>query len=281
MLLRDLENCMNDITLELKRDIHTSLDSVLSLSRFNGELKNVFFCKCIIKPKFEWINGAMFSLLSAILRQRIEENGISVSFDFSETKPSIKDLFLKNGFFEYNSVVDPYNTIVPVKSFERTEIENFIEYIKTNFNVGKFPFPADFTGKIENCLAEIFSNCELHSQTRKVFSAGQYFPNKGKRGEFAFCLTDIGVGMTKLVKSKISTITTSEEAIRWAFTKNNTTIVDRPGGLGLNSLKEMVKNYTGSLIVVANDIVFDVLQNRSEKLPFDFDGTSIILTLTC
>ena len=72
-----------------------------------------------------------------------------------------------------------------------------------------------------------------------------------------------------------------EEAIRWAFTKNNTTIVDRPGGLGLNSLKEMVKNYTGSLIVVANDIVFDVLQNRSEKLSFDFDGTSIILTLTC
>lgn len=223
----------------------------------------------------------MFSLLSAILRQRIEENGISVSFNFAETDPSVKNLFFKNGFFESKPVLDPYNTIVPVKSFERTEIENFIEYIKTNFNIGKFPFPADFTGKIENCLAEIFSNCELHSQTRRVFSAGQYFPNKGEHGEFAFCLTDIGVGIIKLVKSKVSTITTSDEAIRWAFTKNNTTIEDRPGGLGLNSLKELVEDHSGTLIVVANDIVFDVLQNKTEKLPFDFDGTSIILTLTC
>ena len=272
---------MADVVFELKRDIQADFASVRSLMIFNNELKQLYFCKCVIKPKFSWIDGSMFSILSAILRQRIEKNGLRIVFDFSESKPAIKELFLRNGFFEESEIVDKNNTLVPVKAFDRTQIESFIQYVVENFDNNKFPFPRTFALSTIVCLAEIFSNCEIHSQTRRVFTAGQFFPNKSDRGEFAFCLTDLGIGIVTLVKKEVNNHFSSEDAIRWAFTKSNTTRSDRPGGLGLNTLRENTARHGGHLLVVSNDIVYDALEDKCDKLPFAFDGTSVILKLVC
>lgn len=270
------------IPIEINRDIRINYDSIVALLKLDDELKNLEFCNCAIKPKTPWFDGELCSLLSAILTRRREQNSLSLTFDFSETNNGVVSILMRNGFFAQKSINDINNTIIPVKSFDRIQNEAFIDYIKEHFIGNKFPFPKNFTQDIKNALAEIFSNCEIHSETKKVYSAGQYFPQKGKNGLFSFCLTDLGIGIPTLVKNKrIGQERTSEDAIRWAFEKSNTTIEDRPGGLGLNSLKEKALQNNGQLIVVSRDIYFDATTDVCQYLPFDFEGTSVILTLNC
>ena len=71
---------------------------------------------------------------------------------------------------------------------------------------------------------------------------------------------------------------TSEDAINWAFEEGNTT-KNGSGGLGLFSLKNIVEKNNGDLIVVSNDIYYDVLKKKMHKLVFDFTGTLVIVIM--
>lgn len=265
--------------IDFTQNVRPDLESVIALLELDNKLSKMYFCTCTIALKISWLDNSMCSLLTAILRKRIESNGLSVQFDMSETSQKLKNFLQRNGFFQYNPINDINNTIVPVKTFKQKDILIFMGYLSKHVQSGtnKFPFSENFAIAIQTNLAEIFSNCEIHSQTDYVYSAGQYFPNLNT---FAFCLTDTGIGIPNLIRSKINPNLSSEQTIKWAFSDRNST-KDTVGGLGLKKLKQDISENNGSLFVLSNDVFYDPINDKHYKLPFDFNGTSVILTLNC
>ena len=150
--------------------------------------------------------------------------------------------------------------------------------MKSDFqNKDKFPFSEVASKGILKSLGEIFSNSERHAESDWVYTSGQYFPNK-EPGQVTFCITDVGVGIVDQVKTRSGHVLASDEAIEWAFVEGNTT-KEGSGGLGLFSLKNIITDNKGELIIVSNDVYYDVLRKKMFKLSFDFKGTLFIITM--
>lgn len=268
----------------LQGAIETDFDSINKLMFVDNALSNAIVLEeCIIDmQRVTWFNAALCSFFKAFLRRRMLENNISIRFLFNEISRSnmaVRDIFYRNGFFTGN-VVDIYNTIFPVRAFRATDIEmeSFLREMKLDFqDKDKFPFSAAASKEILKSLGEIFSNSERHAESQWVYTSGQYFPNK-EAGQITFCVTDVGIGIVKKVKDKCKHILASDEAIEWAFVEGNST-KDGSGGLGLFSLKNIIKDNNGELIVVSNDTYYDVLRRKMFKLSFDFKGTLFIITM--
>lgn len=262
---------MSDLFV-IDSNMDLNYDSFLKLLELEKFLSMKAFASIDISIESSWFNSVLCPFMTAILRKNIEKNGLNIRIGIS--KPSVNDIFHRNGF--WGEVYDVNDTIVPLQKFNRNENENFLAYISRHLQSGsnKFPFSKIFSDFIKENLAELFSNCEIHSQTDRIYVGGQYFPNKH---QFSFCLTDVGIGIAKHISEKISL--TNMEAIQWAFQKNNTTKEDGPGGLGLKRLKKGVLENKGDLFVIANNILFDVLKNKIYENSVDFHGTSVILSL--
>ncbi len=268
----------------LQGSFETDFSSVNKLMSVNKTLSNAAVLEeCIIDmQRVDWFNAALCSFFKAFLRQRMAENRIVIRFLFNSTSPSnmkVRGIFERNGFFS-GQVRDFYNTIFPVRDFRTidVEIESFLKNMKEDFlDMDKFPFSEESTKGILRGLGEIFSNSQRHSESDWVYTSGQLFPNRNL-GQVVFCITDVGVGIVKKVKTYMNNMLTSEDAINWAFEEGNTT-KNGSGGLGLFSLKNIVEKNNGDLIVVSNDIYYDVLKKKMHKLVFDFTGTLVIVIM--
>lgn len=264
--------------------IETDFDSINKLMFVDRALSDaVVLEECIIDmQRVTWFNAALCSFFKAFLRRRMLENNISIRFlfnDVSYSNMAVRDILFRNGFFN-GEVSDVFNTIFPVRTFRASDLEteNFLRDMKVDFqDKEKFPFSETASRGILKSLGEIFSNSERHAESDWVYTSGQYFPNKEPR-QITFCIADVGIGIANQVKTKLGRVLDSDEAIEWAFVEGNTT-KDGSGGLGLFSLKNIISDNKGELIVVSNDVYYDVLKQKMFKLSFDFKGTLFIITM--
>lgn len=264
--------------------IETDFDSINRLMFVDRALSDaVVLEECIIDmQRVTWFNAALCSFFKAFLRRRMLENNISIRFlfnDVSYSNMAVRDILFRNGFFN-GEVSDVFNTIFPVRTFRASDLEteNFLRDMKVDFqDKEKFPFSETASRGILKSLGEIFSNSERHAESDWVYTSGQYFPNK-EPGQVTFCIADVGIGIVNQVKTKLGRVLDSDEAIEWAFVEGNTT-KENSGGLGLFSLKNIISDNKGELIVVSNDVYYDVLKQKMFKLSFDFKGTLFIITM--
>lgn len=264
--------------------IETDFDSINRLMFVDRALSDaVVLEECIIDmQRVTWFNAALCSFFKAFLRRRMLENNISIRFlfnDVSYSNMAVRDILFRNGFFN-GEVSDVFNTIFPVRTFRASDLEteNFLRDMKVDFqDKEKFPFSETASRGILKSLGEIFSNSERHAESDWVYTSGQYFPNK-EPGQVTFCIADVGIGIVNQVKTKLGRVLASDEAIEWAFVEGNTT-KEGSGGLGLFSLKNIISDNKGELIVVSNDVYYDVLKQKMFKLSFDFKGTLFIITM--
>ena len=113
-------------------------------------------------------------------------------------------------------------------------------------------------------IYEIFNNSVEHSNAQNgVYACGHWMPQKK---ELVFSVYDTGIGIPTHVKSQINSSFTSQEAIKWALIKGNSTKqLDHgiPRGLGLSDLKDFIKLNSGIFTIVSNDVYYSLNQTET------------------
>lgn len=144
---------------------------------------------------------------------------------------------------------------------------------------------------ISICLGELFNNVYDHSQPNSTtnlvnaYVLTQFYP---RRHELAIAVSDFGIGLPNSIKNYLKSQghlnVTDEEAINLAFRRGFTT-KSRPHnlGLGLNTLKSIVKKLEGRMTLITGNTVY--YQKKSGEEIFkhienrQFAGTTIAIFL--
>lgn len=192
----------------------------------------------------------------------------------------IMELFQKNKAgqrFGLSTKDDINNTTIEYRSFSKGESVEFIKYYLSCFKHECLPSMTNIVRIMLNkSLCEVFVNADTHSETRKIYSCGQFFPHKNL---LTFSITDLGIGFQgsyyNFKKQNVSSI----EAIEWAL-RGNTTKTST-GGLGLQSIKDFIEKNNGALIIVSKDAYWELKSNNVYTRVFanPFPGTVVTLEI--
>lgn len=222
----------------------------------------------------KWFSANCSSALGAIL-YLIKKRFNTITIDAAHNIDPVlhKNEFLT--FFGENRRVDSYNTTINYKELTPNDHHYFNEYVMREL-LSKNCFPQmtqELKKKIGEAIYEIFVNAQIHSESERVFTCGQHFPNKET---LEFMITDIGIGIQEKVNRKFNSSLTATEAIRWAMEDSHTT-KDVPGGLGLAILKEFISLNGGKLTVVSGRGFWQMDNGRVAEhiLQNPFPGTSV------
>ena len=194
------------------------------------------------------------ALLSAVIDKLRNENKIYI---FCEI-PSHLNVLFRNGFFNHllqkqSTTVDNRDSTIPLKIFNASDDDRFVRYLKVDFfgHKGLSELPDQIIRNLKTAFQEIFVNVEFHADTTRVYTCGQYFPNKNV---LKFTLLDLGNGFLKKIRLRTDgTISKDIDAIDWAVKPGNST-KDRsfgPGGYGLNDILNYCRSNNGSIHIVS------------------------------
>jgi hypothetical protein len=218
---------------------------------------------CTVNLSFDAINfidANLCALLFAMIYDLKKNNNVFTFIDFATLR---KDLHIlsRNGFTNHVakkefifSPIDNRDTTIPLRAFSQTDVDGFCTYIEKDFlhQRGLKPISKEIKDKINNHYLEIFSNVDLHANTKDpVFVCGQYFP---MQGELKFTLVDLGEGFLKKIADYTKTtakITTASKAIDWALSGNSTK-KGVLGGSGLIGIKKFCI-FSGNTIQIITD----------------------------
>lgn len=191
--------------------------------------------------------------------------------------------FIKSVFPEYKFKRKSYiGTEIPYTNFERGSEFEFYQQVDSMLD-GRFgiPLKPDTKEALMTNLLEVYTNCELHSESSLgVFTCGQFFPQKR---EVAYGITDCGIGLNSNVRKRLGSSVSDIDCIEWALRRGNTTKPTHiPGGLGLANLDNFVKNYGGTIQIITGCAVYT--RNNGKKhydiMPYSLRGTSVKVTFS-
>ena len=132
---------------------------------------------------------------------------------------------------------------------------------------------------IRDYLLEIFKNVIDHTNSKKIYTCGQFFP---KTALLYFTLVDIG----ETIRYNVSNfhrkygIQIPDNALTWALQAGNTTIdVGSPRGLGLSLIQSFVKLNNGQFFIISENETYEITQRgeRYYKGTYSFPGTIVTL----
>lgn len=220
---------------------------------------------------------AYFGALTALSQQW----GKSIKFHINDG--SVKDYFLKSGFYDYyfHSEIDhTNNNSIPFTKVNLND-EDLVAYIDNILDLAPITLSDKCRDLLFKNIYEIFSNAVEHSRSNYgVFACGHWMPKKKK---LVFSVCDTGIGILRPIKQKNPSFS-SKEAINWALEKGNSTkqlTNGVPRGLGLYDLKAFIKLNNGALNIFSNDIYYNYSSvETTTPLRYDTLGTLITLTIT-
>lgn len=233
----------------------------------------------------QWIDANMCAPLGAVLvRGAISFGGLSI---VQPNSSRVKDIINRNGFIPTllgtQKPRDYAGTTIEFKIFESsTQGER-------DFSGHANRILADRDGLstseglknhlVRNVL-EIFNNSVIHSNSGAgIFACGQFYPTKHK---VRLSISDLGSGILPRVSQHLkNTSLTSENAIKWAVKKGNTTKINTPGGLGLGLLHEFITINGGQMQIVSGDCLWQYQNGREHchRLSTPLLGTSVNITI--
>ena len=130
--------------------------------------------------------------------------------------------------------------------------------------------------KIVEAIYEIFVNAQIHSETKAIYTCGQFYPLKNK---IEFTLVDTGIGFKNRINSRFDKSLSAIQAIQWAVQDRKTTKREISGGLGLPLLREFIMMNHGKLQIVSNEGFYEFQKGNESARQFSgqFPGTIINL----
>ncbi len=263
---------MNKLT-----SINSNFASYQQLIKLFQKNKDMNFSKIEISIQ-NWFSANMSAVLGAVL-DLLQENFNSIRF--SEINANIERILQKNDFlsyFGYPSIDDNYHTTIRFLKLKSTDSKFFNNYI-FNELLGRAELPKMSGGaknKIAEALYEIFVNAQIHSESKQIYTCGQFFPGKDK---IEFTIVDVGVGFRDKINKRFNSNLSATQAIQWAVKDRNTTKVEISGGIGLAMLREFIEMNKGKMQIISNDGFYEYTHKgeNMELFEGDFPGTIVNL----
>lgn len=222
----------------------------------------------------------MSAALGAVL-DKFTTNLNDIHFDY--LSPQIETILLKNDFLTYfgkQRAVDTHNTTIKFQKLKPTDGKYFKNYVIEELIEGHTTdLPKMSKGvkeKMVEAIYEIFVNAQIHSETKFIYTCGQFFPTKNK---IEFTIVDTGIGFKEKVNRRFGSNLRAIQAIKWAVEEKKTTKEGISGGLGLAVLREFVNVNKGKMQIISNEgfYQFDSDGETLNEFQGEFPGTIVNL----
>lgn len=258
-------------------NINNSFESYQKLIDFYIEHKEKDFDTIHIELR-QWFAANMCATLGGIL-DIFSDNINTITFDY--INPDIERILLKNDFlsyFGYSRIIDNHHTTIRFLKLKLTDGKYFNNYIVDEL-IGRAELPqmSDLVKmKITEAIYEIFVNAQIHSESKYIYTCGQFFPRENK---IEFTIVDTGIGFKNKVNSRFNSTLSSVQAINWATKDKHTTKIDVTGGIGLALLKEFIEKNRGKFQIISDDgfYQFDSQGEQMQIFKGFFPGTIVNL----
>lgn len=255
-------------------DIDTKLESYNQFTEFYNSIKNFVFCNISVSLN-NWFGANMCAVLAGLLDKIDFSNSIKIT----SNNEGVLTILKKNGFlanYGYEKADDVYSTTCRYLKLEPNQGRFFNFYVMDEL-LGKESFPDmsdKLKQKIKESIYEVFVNAQMHSNTKFIYTCGQFYPKKQK---IEFTIVDTGIGFKNKINSSMNVNLNSLQAIKWALGTNNTTKKDIPGGLGLAILTEFIKLNKGKFQVISDNGFYQLSEDgeQIEMLNYPFPGTVV------
>lgn len=202
--------------------------------------------------------------------------------------PKIKDVMRRNGFnkyFMWDDLDDYYHNSMEYASFEATtdNLTDFERYLLLNvFSRNNLPvMNSAYKNNIIDNLLEIFNNVIDHAESRYAYVCGQYFP---QNANLSFSVVDLGKTINQNVVEYLKKMKTEipDNTLKWAVLPGNSTKTESaPGGLGLSTLLNFLKQNRGIFTLISDNEVYEIRPGREkfDKITTVFPGTIVTITI--
>lgn len=258
-------------------NINNSFESYQRLISFYNEYRNKQL-ETIHLSLRDWFAANMCSALGGLLDKLSE--GFN-TLQIEHISPEIEKILLKNDFlsyFGYQRIVDQYHTTIRYLKLNPTDGKYFNSYIVHEL-LGRSELPqmsAMVKQRMAEAIYEIFVNAQIHSESDRIYTCGQFFPKDNK---IEFSITDIGIGFKNKVNRRFNSNLSSVQAILWATKDRHTTKEGIPGGIGLALLKEFIDKNKGKMQIISDDGFYQFDSHGEQTKLFDgiFPGTIVNL----
>ena len=207
-----------------------------------------------------WFSGNLCATLGGLL-DLLKDEMITINFGNIENR--IETIMRKNGFLShyfYTAYSDKYQTTIRYLKLKPKDGKYFFNYIQSELlNHPDLPkMSTILKSKIAESIFEIFTNAQIHSETKSIYACGQYFP---KKHIIEFTITDTGRGFKEIISSFFNKDVRADLAIKWAFENTHSTKQHVSGGIGLSILKEFIDLNKGIIQVVSNNGYYKIDQD--------------------
>ena len=223
-----------------------------------------------------WFSGNLCAALGGLLDLLKDE---MITINFNNIDDSIETILRKNGFLShylYPAYLDKYHTTIRYMKLKPKDGKYFFNYIHSELlNHPDLPkMSTILKSKIAESIYEIFTNAQIHSETKNIYACGQYFPHKHI---IEFTITDTGKGFKKVISSFFKKDIRADLAIKWAFENTHSTKQHVSGGIGLSILKEFIDLNKGKIQVVSDKGYYKIAPEGDELKLFNspFPGSAI------
>ncbi|MDR2907483.1 MAG: ATP-binding protein [Bacteroidales bacterium] len=257
-------------------NINNNFDSYQQLISLYQTNKDDMFSNIHIELK-QWFSANMSAALGAVL-DLLAESVNDISFD--NISQDIEKILLKNDFLTYygrKREIDINDTTIRFQKLKPTDGLFFKNYVVDEL-IGRRGFPnmsSALKEKMVEAIYEIFVNAQIHSNTKNIYTCGQFYPNKNK---IEFTIVDTGIGFKDKINTKFGSTMNATQAIKWAIQDTNTT-KSVTGGIGLSILREFIAKNKGKMQIVSDAGFYEFgEQGEDFKLFSDkFPGTIVNL----
>jgi hypothetical protein len=201
----------------------------------------------------EFLQQNAVILLGGMARA-VANRGGSVQFLTNTMTAAVRENLRKNGFlsvFGGERMPRAKGNAIPYREHGKADKEDVMDYLRREWlGRGWISISDQLRDAIIGDVWEIYTNASEHSESPiGVISCGQFYPKKRR---IKLTVVDFGIGIPNNVRRFTNRMVSASSALKWAFTSGTST---KPGGrgLGLSTVKELVKLNGGSLVVYSND----------------------------
>jgi hypothetical protein len=213
-----------------------------------------------------FFDGNMTAPLQATLEPFLQRN-TAVRVRFESLSQDVEHALRQNQFlaqYGYKLLPDYDGTSLPLRHFYCADMPRYYHYLGELVNMIDRPqMTLDLTKEFKKSLLEVMANaCEHARSPIGFFCCAQYFPSDQK---IRFSFSDGGVGFRQNVTDFNKQHFTDIEAIEWAI-KNGNSTKSKPGGLGLDIVRQFVTLNGGRLCVISGKGFCSIVPEESPKI---------------
>lgn len=260
-------------------NIHNDLNGYNQLLELYNEYKDEILEEIQIELSV-WFDANLCAVLGGIL-DKILNDGLN-SIEFQSISTSIQTILQKNSFlahYGFDNLYDTYHTTIKYLKLKPTDSRYFSDYVhKDLLNRNELPTMSKAVHeKVAESIHEMFVNATIHSETKFVYTCGQFFP---RDHNLIFTIVDTGIGFSKRIEQNLGLNINSCDAIKWAMIEGHTTKQNVPGGIGLALLKEFILINKGRIQIISGNGFYQLSDGVENIYELDnyFDGSVISMT---